>query len=184
MQDVERSYRRYFQNDNTIEEPVVGGSSVDLPLDIGDEGQFVKEVQQDLIRTGFSLPIYGADGIYGSETQRSVMRFQRQHGLTVDGLVGPKTLDKLKEILNTSKPINDFPLPEGILSNGDEGQEVKQVQRALKRLNYDPEHIDGIYGPLTEDAVRRFQSMYAALANDGIYGPNTRRYMLMELDEI
>ncbi|WP_272438176.1 peptidoglycan-binding domain-containing protein [Terrihalobacillus insolitus] len=155
-----------------------------MPLDIGDEGQFVKEVQQDLIKAGFSLPIYGADGIYGAETQRAVMKFQKKYGLTVDGLVGPQTLDKLKEVLNTSDPINEFPLPDGILKRGDEGAEVKQVQRALKRLNFDPKYIDGIYGPLTEDAVRRFQSMYAALDNDGIYGPNTRRYIQMELDDL
>ncbi|UGB33783.1 peptidoglycan-binding protein (plasmid) [Metabacillus sp. B2-18] len=39
-----------------------------------------------------------------------------------------------------------------------------------------------MYRPLTEDSVRRFQSMYAALANDGIYGSNTRQYIEMELE--
>jgi N-acetylmuramoyl-L-alanine amidase len=183
INDVQRAYERYFQGDESIPEPVVKGASVELPLDIGDQGQFVKEVQQDLIKAGFSLPIYGADGIYGEETKRAVMRFQKKYGLTVDGLVGPQTLDKLKEVLNTSKPLNEFPLPDGILQRGDEGPKVKQVQRALKELNFDPKSIDGIYGPLTEDAIRRFQSMYAALANDGIYGPNTRRFMQMELED-
>nr|WP_280922999.1 peptidoglycan-binding domain-containing protein [Virgibacillus litoralis] len=69
------------------------------------------------------------------------------------------------------------------MSLGDEGEAAKQVQRALKDINFDPGAIDGIYGPKTQDAVRRFQSMYAALANDGIYGPNTRKYIRMELND-
>ncbi|MFZ3579008.1 peptidoglycan-binding domain-containing protein [Virgibacillus sp. DJP39] len=179
---MENSYQQYFQGSEITPDPVVKGSSVDLPLDIGDEGQFVREVQQDLLRAGFSLPIYGVDGQYGPETQRAVMMFQKRYGLTVDGLVGPQTLGKLKEVINSSRPINDFPLPNVTLQYGDEGPAVKQLQRALREINFDPELIDGKYGPLTEDAVRRFQSMYAALANDGIYGPNTRRYIQMELD--
>ncbi|WP_328701007.1 peptidoglycan-binding domain-containing protein [Aquibacillus kalidii] len=184
MNDVQRAYNRYFQGNEGITEPVVKGASVDLPLDIGDEGQFVREVQRDLIRAGFSLPIYGADGIYGQETQRAVMRFQKRYGLTVDGLVGPQTLDKLKEVLNTSQPLTEFTLPNGILRRGDEGAGVRQIQRALKRVGFDPVYIDGIYGPRTEEAVRDFQSTFSALANDGIYGPNTRRYLQMELADL
>ncbi|UFU01348.1 peptidoglycan-binding protein [Radiobacillus kanasensis] len=153
-------------------------------MDIGDEGPFVKEVQQGLIRAGFALPVYGADGIYGEETKRAVMKFQRRYGLTVDGLVGPQTLDKLSEVRSSSRPLNDFPLPNGIFRRGDQGPGVRQLQRALQRLNFDPQIIDGIYGPLTENAVRRFQSMFADLQNDGIYGPNTRRFLEMELSEL
>ncbi|MGP4106400.1 peptidoglycan-binding domain-containing protein [Virgibacillus sp. L01] len=143
----------------------------------------MKEIQQDLIQAGFPLPVFGADGIYGEETQRAVMRFQSAYGLQVDGLVGPNTLAKLKEVLGSSSPAIDFPLPDKVLSQGTEGEAVKQVQRALKEINFNPGVIDGIYGPNTQDAVRRFQSMYAALANDGIYGPNTRKYIRMELND-
>ncbi|WP_272495808.1 peptidoglycan-binding domain-containing protein [Bacillus pinisoli] len=163
------------------EQPAVKGVSVELPLREGDRGQFVREVQQDLIRAGFALPRYGADGVFGEETETAVMRFQRRYGLVVDGLVGQNTLSKLNEVLGASQPKNEFPLPTGILRQGDEGTEVRQVQRALQQINFNPGAIDGIYGPNTEDAVRRFQSTYAALANDGIYGPNTRKYIQMEL---
>ncbi|MRH43852.1 N-acetylmuramoyl-L-alanine amidase [Aquibacillus halophilus] len=182
INDVERAYDQ-LQGNEEGSESVVRGSSVNLPLDIGDGGSLVREVQQDLIKAGFSLPIYGVDGQYGPETQRAVLKFQREYGLLVDGLVGPQTLNKLKEVVSSSKRIDDFPLPDVTLRRGDNGSEVKQLQRALKEINFDPKLIDGIYGPLTEDAVRRFQSMYAALANDGIYGPNTRRYIQMELDD-
>ncbi|WP_456275027.1 peptidoglycan-binding domain-containing protein [Bacillus sp. AK031] len=129
------------------------------------------------------MPRFGADGIYGTETEMAVMRFQRKYGLRVDGLAGTQTLGKLNQLLTTSKPVNDFPLPSGILQEGDEGNGVRLVQRALKQINFDPGTIDGIYGPLTADAIRRFQETYAELKNDGIYGPNTRKYIQMELEE-
>lgn len=182
INDVNESFLRDFRGSD-IPEPQVKGASIQLPIKKGDSGAFVREIQEDLIKSGFSLPIYGADGDFGSETERAVMKFQKKYGLKVDGLVGPKTLDKLTEILSSSKSSTDFPLPTGVLSKDDEGPQVKQLQRALKAINFDPGSIDGIYGPLTEDAIRRFQSMYAALLNDGIYGPNTRKYIGMSLED-
>lgn len=163
--------------------PQVKGVTVSLPLREGDKGQFVREVQQDLIKAGFPLPRFGADGTFGEETEVAVMRFQRKYGLAVDGLVGPNTLNKLNEVLSEPRPVTEFPLPSSVLRKGDRGEGVKQVQRALKQINFDPGQIDGIYGQKTEDAVRRFQSMYATLADDGVYGPNTRKYIQLELEE-
>jgi len=179
--DVTEVYNRDFKNQEVPQKEVKG---VSLPLRVGDEGEFVKEIQKDLIRAGFGLPIYGADGVYGGETQRAVMKFQKQYNLLVDGMVGPQTLTKLKEVVNSAKPINEFPLPNGILRRGDQGNNVKQIQRALLRLKLYRGSIDGIYGPLTEEAVRKFQSKYKVLLNDGIYGPNTRKYLDMELDDL
>ncbi|MFT4413991.1 peptidoglycan-binding domain-containing protein [Fredinandcohnia humi] len=163
--------------------PVVKGVSTKLPLKEGDKGPFVKEIQEDLIKAGFALPRYGADGSFGPETESAVMRFQKRYGLAVDGLVGPNTLNKLQEVIRQVNNDDDFPLPDGVWSRGDTGEEVSMIQRALKHLNFDPKYIDGSYGPLTEDAVRRFQSMYAALKDDGVYGPNTKKYMRMELND-
>ncbi|MBM7573415.1 peptidoglycan hydrolase-like protein with peptidoglycan-binding domain [Aquibacillus albus] len=183
INDVKQMYDAEFSAEETGESDVLG-ESVELPLSIGDEGPFVREIQQDLIRAGFSLPRYGADGTFGEETEGAVMQFQRAHGLTVDGLVGPITLEKLNEVLDEGQTTENFSLPSGILRQGDEGEAVKQLQRALKQVNFDPQGIDGIYGPNTEDAVRRFQSMHRDLENDGIYGPETRRFLRMELDDL
>jgi outer membrane protein OmpA-like peptidoglycan-associated protein len=55
----------------------------------------VKNVQEALLALGFTLPKFGADGDYGSETKKAVREFQTKAGLTgaqVDGIVGPVTL--------------------------------------------------------------------------------------------
>ncbi|WP_235991793.1 peptidoglycan-binding domain-containing protein [Metabacillus schmidteae] len=162
---------------------VTKGTSVKLPIGEGASGPFVRDIQNQLIKAGYRLPRYGADGVFGEETENAVMRFQRNYNLAVDGLVGSVTLSKLQQVNQQRVSAPDFPLPNGVLRRGDQGESVRQLQRALKQINFNPGTVDGIYGPQTEDAVRRFQSMYAALGDDGIYGPNTRKYIRMELDD-
>ncbi|AYK58489.1 LysM peptidoglycan-binding domain-containing protein [Bacillus subtilis] len=59
------------------------------------------------------------------------------------------------------------------------GDDVRQVQNALAALYFYPDKgaknngIDGVYGPKTANAVKRFQSVNGLTA-DGIYGPKTK----------
>ena len=53
----------------------------------GSTGAVVKQIQEALHLL--------ADGIYGAITEDAVKVFQRENGLTVDGVVGPATLAKL-----------------------------------------------------------------------------------------
>ena len=48
----------------------------------------VRELQRILNQEGFGL---GADGMFGRETEMAVKRFQRDHGLDDDGIVGEMT---------------------------------------------------------------------------------------------
>ncbi|MTI71811.1 MAG: spore cortex-lytic enzyme [Firmicutes bacterium] len=59
----------------------------------GARGQDVIDVQSKLYRWGYYDGT--VDGIYGAGTYRAVRRFQRKNGLTVDGIVGPKTAEAL-----------------------------------------------------------------------------------------
>ena len=59
----------------------------DRDLQKGDKGDDVKELQQDLMKLGYSLPKYGADGDFGGETKKAVQSFQLDHGLIVDGIM-------------------------------------------------------------------------------------------------
>src|ERR1700716_2313407 len=50
---------------------------------------------------------------------------------------------------------------------------VRALQRRLRSLDNNPGPIDGLYGPLTQAAVERFQATHG-LAVDGIAGPQTQ----------
>lgn len=61
----------------------------------------VKAYQQKLIKAGYKLPKYGADGDFGNETVSATKKFQKDNGLSADGLAGPKTLAKLDSVLKS-----------------------------------------------------------------------------------
>ena len=48
-----------------------------------------------LIEKGYKLPRYGVDGSFGDETEKAIKKFQSDHGLVVDGIVGKNTWSKL-----------------------------------------------------------------------------------------
>ena len=57
----------------------------------GMKGDDVIALQNALMKLGFNLPRYGADGDYGNETITAVKAFQKKYNLTADGVAGPKT---------------------------------------------------------------------------------------------
>jgi len=57
---------------------------------IGSRGQEVRQIQQKLRELG--LYSGSVDGVYGTATQKAIRQFQKNCGLTVDGIAGPKTL--------------------------------------------------------------------------------------------
>lgn len=59
----------------------------------GSTGQEVKQIQQKLIQWGYLSGT--ADGVYGAKTEAAVKRFQRNNGLTPDGIAGAATLAKI-----------------------------------------------------------------------------------------
>lgn len=73
------------------------GESLSPTLRKGDRGADVKTLQQLLLTKGMTLPQYGADGIFGGETQKAVIAFQKDWGLDADGVAGPKTWAALYE---------------------------------------------------------------------------------------
>ncbi|MFF4734758.1 peptidoglycan-binding protein [Streptomyces sp. NPDC001262] len=60
-----------------------------------------------------------------------------------------------------------------VVSRGDQGKKVQEVQCLLVYWGYDIE-VDGDFGPATERAVRGFQGRHH-LHVDGIVGPRTWR---------
>lgn len=69
----------------------------DRTLRRGDVGEDVRELQLALLSLGYSLPKYGADGDYGSETVRAVQAFQTASDIENDGIFGPVSYKALLE---------------------------------------------------------------------------------------
>lgn len=59
----------------------------------GSRGTEVRAIQEKLKERG--LYNGSVDGIYGTQTQKAVRAFQKQQGLTQDGIAGPATLKRL-----------------------------------------------------------------------------------------
>lgn len=96
---------KYFDYDNTTTNTSKEETSTKLGSRIlkkGMSGNDVKELQNRLIALGYSLPKYGADGDYGTETVNAVKAFQKDKGLTVDGEFGPKSLAALEAASTTT----------------------------------------------------------------------------------
>lgn len=58
----------------------------------GSEGNDVKEMQTGLIRLGYDLGHWGADGDFGDCTELAVKKFQKDHGITDSGKFDAATL--------------------------------------------------------------------------------------------
>jgi N-acetylmuramoyl-L-alanine amidase len=87
--------------------------------------------------------------------------------------VGEKLDVKPVVVAPKPKPKPVYPLPSGIIRDGDKGSAVKQLQTALNAAGFNCGTADGAFGPKTESALRKFQVKHELVA-DGIYGPKTK----------
>ena len=60
-----------------------------------------------------------------------------------------------------------------LLAKGDEGEEVRALQERLRVAGYYYGNSTGVFGSITEEAVKRFQQAYK-LDADGVVGPATQ----------
>ena len=158
-----------------IEDMIAGDSTPSTPstpavLKYGSRGDSVRALQEKLNALGYNC---GApDGIFGSGTVSAVKAFQRDKGLSADGIAGSRTLDAI----NGSAPSENTgstPANYTMLKKGSRGSDVKELQQRLNELDYSCGTPDGIFGAGTEEAVRKFQRVNGLTA-DGIAGPATQ----------
>ena len=150
------------------------------PLRRGTSGPSVVTVQVMLNRIGQSYPaipkIPSVDGIFGAQTEASVIRFQEIFNLTPDGIVGPSTwyamvrlytaVTRLSELRSQGQRfyVNSWAYTNPI-RQGDTGVRVEHLQYMLSILaEYIPEipplTIDGVFGTGTRNAVLAAQRRF------------------------
>ncbi len=145
------------------------------------EGDNVRKLQEKLsflVDPSTGLPYYHdvKDGIFGQVTHNAVVSFQSEVLIEANGVVGSETEDALFEYINQAQSQRLLKLTDPYMR----GSDVLLVQKQLNLL-IDPTtllpfysgNLDGIFGPITSDAVIRFQK-YAGITADGIVGPVTR----------
>ena len=162
------------------------------PLRLGSVGSDVVVLQTMLNRVAQNYPaiprITPALGVFNQETEDSVRQFQRIFDLTPDGVVGKATwyklvylyvgVNQLSELVSQGQTFYNvqFLFP-GVLQEGDRGEGVQVLQYMLALLaEFDQAlrsvQVDGVFGPVTAQAVRYYQQQ-VGLAADGVVGPAT-----------
>lgn len=121
----------------------------------GSRGTAVKTLQTNLIKLGYLSD--KADGIFGANTKKAVIAFQKACGLDADGIVGSSTKTAIEKAIKYKN--------KGILSIGCKGEDVKEIQTALKKLGYLSGKADGVFGISTKKAVTAFQKAQGLSAN-------------------
>ncbi|MFB2878230.1 peptidoglycan-binding domain-containing protein [Floridanema aerugineum] len=168
----------------------------------GAKGSDVKSLQQLLTDAG---AYRGAiNGKFDLETAVAVRQFQRTSRLMVDGVVGRNTWSALTKGGGTTQALdptfNNSPFTNGSLTNnsdkpasnnrtliqaslkiGDRGQEVKALQQRLQALGYYTGNNTGNFGPLTKEAVIKFQKQ-AKLTPNGIVDSSTKAALLTTIN--
>lgn len=163
-----------------------------VPLRLGAANDDVRTVQIRLNRISANYPsipkIAVTDGIFGTDTEAAVRRFQEIFSLTPDGVVGNGTWYRIQNVYIGVKRLNDLnsegiTLSEvtkqypGVLQLGDSGNPVYNLQYFITYLSQFYETIpavaiDGSFGESTRSAVQAVQRTFG-LPPDGVVGERT-----------
>lgn len=107
---------------------------------------------------------------YDQDVVDAVRKFQKQRGITDDGIVGPETFRRLEEAR--------WRLGDRVLSfapaHPTVGEDVTDLQHRLNTMGFECGREDGHLGPKTDKAIREFQRN-TGLPSDGVCGPATFR---------
>lgn len=151
-----------------------GGAPARRNLKRGMKGDDVREWQSLLVMDGYVVQV---DGIFGEKTEAATMQWQRDHGLTGDGIVGPKTLGmvgkpKVAPPSPAQPPLTINTDTWRTLKQGMTGNDVREWQLVLNKYGQTVA-TDGNFGPKTAEATKAFQTSYG-LVPDGVVGKGTR----------
>ena len=143
----------------------------------GDKGDAVKEIQTLLVEQGY-LEKKKADGSFGGGTEKAIKQFQKDQGITVDGVAWPETIRRLHHDFGEWEvviPLSRYTDGESIrvcrecgyterrivkaspaFARKDEGNGIKTIQNMLNALGFDCGEADGSFGGKLERAWESF----------------------------
>ncbi len=187
--------RSYYGNVEVVANAPIAGytsSYPGTPLRRGSIGPNVVVIQVEMNRISQNYPaipkLSSADGIFGSQTEAAVRKFQEIFDLTVDGVVGKATwyalvrlytaVTQLSELRSQGQQFYDisWEYPNSP-RKGSTGEKVRHLQYMLAVLAaYIPQipsvTVDGIFGNETLDAVLAAQR-YFGLPQTGVVDAKT-----------
>ncbi|HEY9799342.1 MAG TPA: peptidoglycan-binding protein [Leptolyngbyaceae cyanobacterium] len=115
--------------------------------------QQVRDLQQRLRDLGYFNT--NPTGTVGPMTRDAIIRFQREYGLTADGIADVQILQAVNQAWEdryaNQQPTRDF------LTVGDRGNNVRAVQQRLSELGFFNGSFDGYYDDYTRASVVAFQ---------------------------
>lgn len=187
--------RSYYGNVEVVNNAPIRGimsSYPGYPLRRGTSGPSVVAVQVSLNRISQNYPaipkISSVDGIFGSQTEAAVRKFQEVFDLSPDGVVGPATWYAIVRLYTAVTSLSElrsqgqrFYVNSWAYSNpirqGDSGVRVEHLQYMLSVLaSYIPEipsvTVDGVFGPATRNAVIAAQRRFG-LPETGVVNAET-----------
>ena len=187
--------RSYYGNVEVVNNAPIRGimsSYPGYPLRRGTSGPSVVAVQVSLNRISQNYPaipkISSVDGIFGTQTEAAVRKFQEVFNLTPDGIVGPATWYAIVRLYTAVTSLSElrsqgqrFYVNSWAYSNpirqGDSGVRVEHLQYMLSVLaSYIPEipsvTVDGVFGPATRNAVIAAQRRFG-LPETGVVNAET-----------
>lgn len=154
-------------------------------LDSSDHENFDTESEQKEMGVAIAQGVLKTLGIEPKKDTYTVQKgdtlndIAEKNGVTLKDILvaNPQILNP--DIISIGAKINlsgNIPKKRPLLKSGSEGREVSALQEALNKFsilcNFSPLFSDGIFGKLTDAAVRAFQKK-KGLAVDGIVGPDT-----------
>ncbi len=166
------------------------GSYPGAPLSVGDSGEDVRNIQNQLMRIRRNYPaitlIPSINGVFGASTDAAVRDFQEIFGLNVDGIVGKATWYKISFILSAVTKLAEVSgegllraflgeVPDVTLQRGDRGSYVNLLQSILDFIavfypTVSSVSRDGIFGEATQNALKEFQRTFG-LEQTGVVSP-------------
>lgn len=143
------------------------GDGIEYP-EYADDVKLLEQFLQDI---KLLPPTRPNEGRFDIVLEQAVRRFQKQHGLVIDGIVGAGTWAEIDDIIVAQQRTTDQPssvLPETLpelqrgagLNSPDQMDAVKRLQVALQTNRYFDHNakLDGVFGTRTEQALKQFQA--------------------------